>query len=306
MTEQEKNEIRKLYIDVFRYLVFLQKTYNCSVSLHYGGTFFASQSGIVPIPEYRRCNRHSCALCEKIKSNAALQLHCLEQQRRVARAVDTMRFGMCWCGVEEYTMPVQCDGRTVAFISVSGYRVDSEKAMRRLRRAAEESGMDFTELKQRYMSLSPAPPDAETVEALLTPAVDLIAILYRETRKAEADAMSAPDTKSDTLFGMIVEYIDNNYASVITVKQLSEIFHYSESYISHTFKKRSNRSISQYVNSVRITYAQMMLREEKSSVCEIASRCGFDNASYFAAVFRKCTGMSPQEYRREHTLLKQK
>jgi len=295
-----KHDISKMYTDVFRYLDFLQKTYHCSVSLHYGRMYFASISESVPISEYIRCNRHNCALCDKIKSSNELFHRCREQQRRVAKQLETMRFGMCWCGVEEYTMPIRFEGKTVAFISVSGYRVDTEKAMRRLRRAAEESGMDFTELKQQYMTLSPSPPDAETVKSLLTPVVDLIALLYRETIQTEEDKRNGHDIKSDTLFDMLVEYIDNNYAADITVEKLSEFFHYSDSYISHTFKKRSGVSISQYVNNVRITYAQMMLREEKISICEIASRCGFDNASYFAAVFRKRTGMTPQQYRNTH------
>jgi len=46
--------------------------------------------------------------------------------------------------------------------------------------------------------------------------------------------------------------------------------------------------------------AKRLLRETKRSVVEIALDVGYFNPSHFAQLFRKETGLSPSDYRRQH------
>jgi quercetin dioxygenase-like cupin family protein len=50
---------------------------------------------------------------------------------------------------------------------------------------------------------------------------------------------------------------------------------------------------------LRIDAARRLLRETKKSVITIANEVGYSNPSHFAQVFRKETGLSPTDYRRE-------
>lgn len=44
-----------------------------------------------------------------------------------------------------------------------------------------------------------------------------------------------------------------------------------------------------------------MLSENKLTIGEIGTLCGYNSQSYFSEVFKKCTGMTPNEYRKNNT-----
>ena len=52
-----------------------------------------------------------------------------------------------------------------------------------------------------------------------------------------------------------------------------------------------------YLREYRIQQAKKLLSREDISVSEAAMQSGFDNLSYFSTVFKKETGMTPQQYR---------
>jgi AraC family transcriptional regulator len=53
----------------------------------------------------------------------------------------------------------------------------------------------------------------------------------------------------------------------------------------------------QFVTRERITRAQQLMRETKRSLIEIALDVGYTSPSHFAKVFRRVTGMAPNEFR---------
>lgn len=54
----------------------------------------------------------------------------------------------------------------------------------------------------------------------------------------------------------------------------------------------------QYIISVRMTNAQQLLGTTEYNITEIASVVGYDNPLYFSRLFKKQTGLSPTEYRK--------
>ena len=54
---------------------------------------------------------------------------------------------------------------------------------------------------------------------------------------------------------------------------------------------------SDYLKSVRIKNAQLLLRDGSRSMSDIAELVGFANQNYFTKVFKKDTGMTPSQYR---------
>ena len=59
----------------------------------------------------------------------------------------------------------------------------------------------------------------------------------------------------------------------------------------------------QYIVSIRVTNAQMLLETTNYNVTEIGNIVGYDNPLYFSRIFKKQKGVSPSEYR---ALLKNK
>ena len=97
-----------------------------------------------------------------------------------------------------------------------------------------------------------------------------------------------------------LDYIDENFDSEISVKQLAELCNFSESRFHHVFKDIMGMSPIAYKHKVAVSHAQLYLSSERGySVEEVSDKCGFSSSIYFRRVFKKITGKSPREYKKE-------
>ena len=58
-------------------------------------------------------------------------------------------------------------------------------------------------------------------------------------------------------------------------------------------------TVMEYVLKTRLVMAKELLCKEKTSVTEVAARCGFSGLSYFSRVFKEETGLTPLAYRKQ-------
>ena len=72
----------------------------------------------------------------------------------------------------------------------------------------------------------------------------------------------------------------------------------SISWFIRNFKQYANTTPMQYIVSLRITNAQMLLETTNYNVTEIGNIVGYDNPLYFSRIFKKQKGVSPSEYRK--------
>lgn len=94
-----------------------------------------------------------------------------------------------------------------------------------------------------------------------------------------------------------IRYIRENYARDLSLGDLSNEAGLNEGYFSGLFKKDTGKSITEYLNEIRMEKAKELLAETNLKNYEIAEKVGFRNASYFSTMFKKYTGMTIQEYR---------
>lgn len=96
----------------------------------------------------------------------------------------------------------------------------------------------------------------------------------------------------------ITGYLSANYTSALSLTEIAARFYISPYYLSHLFKKTTNLSIVEFINSVRIRAAKNYLERTSLSVAQIALKTGFNTASHFSRVFKLGTGLSPNQYRK--------
>ncbi len=96
----------------------------------------------------------------------------------------------------------------------------------------------------------------------------------------------------------IIQFIDKNYMTAISLELLEEKFHMDRFHISHVFKDITDFSIIEYVQQRRIIEAQKMLKDSKSEIVDICFDCGFNNIQHFYRVFKKISGITPDKYRK--------
>ena len=103
---------------------------------------------------------------------------------------------------------------------------------------------------------------------------------------------------SSATVSAIVRLIDANIYEPLSTASIAETLHMSASYISHHFKKQTNKSLSQYISEQKISEGRLLLKANDLSISDIAERLNFSSQQYFQAQFKKFTGVTPQEYRR--------
>ena len=95
----------------------------------------------------------------------------------------------------------------------------------------------------------------------------------------------------------IIEYIDKNYNSVITLEKLSFESSMNKEYFCRVFKHATGVTPTEYINFVRIWKAENLLTTTQNSIIEISLEVGFSSVSYFNRVFKKYRGTTPSAYR---------
>ena len=83
----------------------------------------------------------------------------------------------------------------------------------------------------------------------------------------------------------------------LNVKVIAEKLQCSPDYLSHLFHRETNEKLIHYIQRIRIEGAVLALETTPLHISEIAYASGFSDPAYFARVFRKHTGDSPQDFR---------
>ena len=123
-----------------------------------------------------------------------------------------------------------------------------------------------------------------------------LAVLYRHHHQDSPIKEAAQFHKSYQRIRPAIEYINAHFKEEITLDQVAKEALLSKSYITSAFKKIMNRTIFEYIDYVRISYACILLRTGGLSVTEAAMECGYSSSSYFTRVFKKVMGIAPKEY----------
>ena len=111
----------------------------------------------------------------------------------------------------------------------------------------------------------------------------------------------APDTTAlqhIRLVGSILHYVEQNLSEPLSLQDIAEKYNYSITYISKLFKSVTGSSLVSYIIEKRIARARQLMYEDLE-IMEIAERVGYHNYSNFYKAFKKSTGSSPEEYRRQ-------
>lgn len=101
----------------------------------------------------------------------------------------------------------------------------------------------------------------------------------------------------------INSYLYDNISRTIKLLEVANIVNMSPSAFSHFFKKRTQRSFSDYLSDLRIGHAAKMLIETDNNISEICFDCGFNNLSNFNRTFKSQKGCTPREFRSQQKLI---
>ncbi|NLE16399.1 MAG: response regulator [Spirochaetales bacterium] len=106
--------------------------------------------------------------------------------------------------------------------------------------------------------------------------------------------------KAALMMAKVKKYLEHSYMNYdLSLDSVSSLLNISPSYLSCIFKRCTGVNFLDYITNLRISAAKDYLGDPFKSASEIASMVGYDSPSYFTRAFKKNTGLTPTEYRRQ-------
>lgn len=97
----------------------------------------------------------------------------------------------------------------------------------------------------------------------------------------------------------VLTYIKENYKEKIYIQDLARQVNMNAQYFCRFFKKSIGRSPMEYINEYRLKQSLRLLKETDLPVTEVCLECGYNNLGNFLRSFKKYTGTTPLQYRKE-------
>ena len=90
------------------------------------------------------------------------------------------------------------------------------------------------------------------------------------------------------------------YTQKFSLDALADAVHVDKSYLLRTFKKMKGTTLLAFHNQLRCEAAKELLTQPELPIAHIASSVGFVSPAHFSQIFKKYTGTSPSDYRKEY------
>ena len=103
----------------------------------------------------------------------------------------------------------------------------------------------------------------------------------------------------DPAIALALHTIRQQASRGITVNEVLAVCGVSRSTLERQFRKLLGRTPQQEIRHTQVKRAQDLLATTELSTDQIASLCGFEHAEYFHVVFKRVTGRTPGDYRRQ-------
>ncbi|MCY9695700.1 helix-turn-helix domain-containing protein [Paenibacillus alginolyticus] len=108
------------------------------------------------------------------------------------------------------------------------------------------------------------------------------------------------DRSTHAVMTQVRSYVETHYADPeLSLIWLSEQFQLHASHVSRAFKEEFGEKFVDYLVKIRMEHAKKLLQSSRDSVQDIGSMVGYTHAISFIRAFKKYTGVTPGDYRKQ-------
>lgn len=105
--------------------------------------------------------------------------------------------------------------------------------------------------------------------------------------------------RSPTTAEQMMEWLEEHYTEPFELDKLAQTVHLTPNHVSSLFHHSVGSTITEYITARRIRQACWLLRTTDLTVKDTGEAVGYPNFSYFCKVFKKHTGISPYQFKKE-------
>jgi len=171
----------------------------------------------------------------------------------------------------------------------------------RSRRGIQFTCENIESIKKRIRALS----DYNGFDSL----INFISLLHDLSISKNQIQLASPsyfghiDTAKSHRIEKVTKYLQDHLQDNIRIKEVADLLCMTESAFSHFFKRRTQRSFTDYLLDLKIDRASQLIIESDLSISEVCFQSGFNNISHFNRTFKKKKGNTPSEVRSEKRLI---
>ena len=107
-----------------------------------------------------------------------------------------------------------------------------------------------------------------------------------------------PDMRRTMIVRSIHEHVNRHYQEKLLLADMTKKFSFSEGYFCRFFKENFHMTFGEYLQEVRLSKAEKLVRDTDMSIEQIAMETGFSDANYFTICFKKHLHQTPTQYRK--------
>jgi two-component system response regulator YesN len=132
------------------------------------------------------------------------------------------------------------------------------------------------------------------------PREDKLAQLGRYLEEAARMAQLLVRERDQSIVARMTGFIREHYRNpALKIQDIATEVHFSTAYLSYLFKKETGTNVWDYVTGLRIEEAKRLLATTDKKRYEVAYEVGYESPEHFGRMFKRYTGLSPAEYRKE-------
>ena len=145
---------------------------------------------------------------------------------------------------------------------------------------------------------------AALIKSFMTSILEILLRNIKQSAFYEIQKLEDKDERITKLLSYINEHISE--PELLKVEQLARTFHLSPTYLSEFFRKKVNMPLREYIIKAKLKLVEIRLLNSDYTLTEIANELSFTDVSHLSKTFKKYTGMSIREFKKqgEYQLLK--
>ncbi len=240
-----------------------------------------------PFCDHLKDNHNMCESCQKILK---------EMQKFPDHNAHSI---ICFTGLTESAVPIHLNNEVIGYLQTGQVFLKDvdEKDEKEVNKNLMRLGVDLQkEKKLKVLFYKNRVLTPKQYEATLR----LLEIFADELSQVVEEMVIQEDEKEPPRIKKAKRYIHDHLDDDLSLDDVATSVNWSAYYFSRMFKKATGLNFVDYVARVRIDQAKKLLLNPHLNVSEIAYEVGFQSITHFNRVFRKLTGTSPTDYRKQN------
>lgn len=196
-------------------------------------------------------------------------------------------FHICHAGLADAAIPLVKDQVTIGYVLLG--RIRRGENIEDICNRLDWMDEDYEKLNESFQSM--VYYDEEQVQSAINLAIAITTfILVDDMVKMEYNHV----------IESAVSYIQKNLNQDLSVDELCDQLKVSKNVLYENFRLSLNTTVSDYVSHCRMERAKELLRNSFKPISQVAEEVGIDNYTYFIKLFKKRTGTTPLQYRKQN------